>query len=198
MAPFYKNGFFGDETGFLIAFIIGISFGFWLERAGFGSSRKLAMQFYFRDLTVLKVMFTAIITAMVGLLFLSLFGWIDLSLVYINPTYLWPQILGGIILGFGFIIGGYCPGTAAVGCSTGRIDAFIYIGGIMFGMVVFGELYPLIIDFHTSGAMGRYLVSDWLNIPLGLMGLIAILMAIFMFWGGEFLEKKFSKEEVSK
>ena len=107
MAPFYKNGFFGDEVGFLIAFIIGISFGFWLERAGFGYSRKLAMQFYFRDMTVLKVMFTAILTTMVGLLLFSLFGWIDLSLVYINPTYLWPQILGGLILGFGFIIGGY-------------------------------------------------------------------------------------------
>ena len=68
----------------------------------------------------------------------------------------------------------------------------------MFGMVVFGELYPAIGDFHISGAMGRYLVSDWLNISLGLMGLIAILMAVFMFWGGEFLEKKFSTKEVSK
>ena len=107
MAPFFRFGYFGEETGFLIAFIIGISFGFWLERAGFGSSRKLAMQFYFKDLAVLKVMFTAIITAMTGLLFLSLFGLIDLSLVYVSPTYLWPQILGGVILGFGFIIAGY-------------------------------------------------------------------------------------------
>lgn len=107
MAPFYKYGFFGEATSFLIAFLIGIGFGFWLERAGFGYSRKLALQFYFRDMTVLKVMFTAIITGMIGLLFLSLFGVINLELIYINPTYLWPQILGGLILGFGFIIGGY-------------------------------------------------------------------------------------------
>ena len=198
MAPFYKNGFFGDETGFLIAFIIGISFGFWLERAGFGSSRKLAMQFYFRDLTVLKVMFTAIITAMVGLLIFSLFGWIDLSLLYINPTYLWPQIVGGLILGFGFIIGGYCPGTAIVGCSTGRIDGFVYIGGAMFGMLVFGEIYPLISNFHTSGSFGRYLISDWLNISMGVVGFLAILMSLFMFCGGELLEKKFSQKEVAE
>ena len=107
MAPFFKMGFFSEQISFIIAFIIGISFGFWLERAGFGSSRKLAAQFYLTDMTVLKVMFTAIITAMTGLLFFSLFGWIDLSLVYINPTYLWPQILGGLILGVGFVIGGY-------------------------------------------------------------------------------------------
>jgi len=107
MAPFYKFGYFGEPVSFLIAFAIGIGFGFWLERAGFGYSKKLALQFYFKDMTVLKVMFTAIVTGMVGLLFLSLFGWLDLSLVYINPTYLWPQIVGGIILGFGFIIGGY-------------------------------------------------------------------------------------------
>ena len=83
MAPFYKFGFFGEQTSFVIAMLIGVSFGFWLERAGFGYSRKLALQFYFRDMTVLKVMFTSIVVAMVGLLYLSLFGWIDISKVYI-------------------------------------------------------------------------------------------------------------------
>ena len=117
MAPFYKTGFFGDEVSLVIAFVIGISFGFWLERAGFGSARKLAAQFYLYDMTVLKVMFTAIITAMTGLLFFSLFGWIDLSLVYINPTFIWPQIIGGLVLGVGFVIGGYCPGTSIVAAS---------------------------------------------------------------------------------
>ena len=107
MMPYYKTGLFSEPVSFIIAFLIGIGFGFWLERAGFGHSRKLAMQFYFRDLTVLKVMFTAIITAMIGLLLFSLFGWIDLELIYVNPTFLWPQILGGVILGFGFIIAGY-------------------------------------------------------------------------------------------
>lgn len=195
MAPFYKTGLFGDQTSFLIAFIIGISFGFWLERAGFGASTKLAAQFYFKDMTVLKVMFTAIVTAMVGLLFLSLFGWIDLGLIYINPTYLWPQIVGGLILGVGFIVGGYCPGTAVVGCSTGRIDGYFYIGGVLFGMVVFGEAYPLFNSFHKSGNMGVQRISDWLNISSGLVAFLVILMALGMFWGGEWLEKKFNKGE---
>ena len=108
-APFYKFGLFGDEASFIIAFVIGIGFGFFLERAGFGSGRKLAAQFYLRDLSVLKVMFTAIITAMTGLYLLSRLGLVDLSLVYLVPTFLVPQIVGGLLLGFGFVIGGYCP-----------------------------------------------------------------------------------------
>ena len=60
----------------------------------------------------------AAITAMIGLMFFSLFGWIDLDLVYINPTYLTSAIIGGIIMGAGFIIGGYCPGTSFCGASV--------------------------------------------------------------------------------
>ena len=106
-APLYKFDFFGFGTGLVIAFIIGILFGFTLERAGFGSSRKLALQFYFRDMTVLKVMFTAIVVAMVGILFLNLADILDISRIYLNPTYLIPQVLGGVIMGAGFVIGGY-------------------------------------------------------------------------------------------
>jgi uncharacterized membrane protein YedE/YeeE len=196
MAPFYKTGFFGDEVSFVIAFVIGISFGFWLERAGFGSARKLAAQFYLYDMTVLKVMFTAIITAMTGLLFFSLFGWIDLSLVYVNPTFLWPQIIGGLILGVGFVIGGYCPGTSIVAASTGKIDGFFFIGGAIAGMFIFSEIYTWIMDFHKSGAMGTMVISDWLSISVGVVGFAIIIMALLMFWGGEWLEQKFSSREV--
>jgi hypothetical protein len=197
MAPFYKTGLFGDQVSLVIAFVIGISFGFWLERAGFGSSKKLAAQFYFTDMTVLKVMFTAILTAMIGLMFFSIFGWLDLSLLYINPTYIWPQIIGGLILGVGFVIGGYCPGTSIVASATGKIDGYFFVAGTMAGMLIFGEVYTWIESFHKSGKMGTVLLSDWLNISMGLIGFGVILMALAMFWGGEWLEKKFSKQEVS-
>jgi hypothetical protein len=157
----------------------------------------LAAQFYLSDMTVLKVMFTAIITAMIGLLFFSVFGWIDLSLIYINPTYLWPQIIGGLVLGVGFVIGGYCPGTSIVAASTGKIDGYFFIGGVMMGMFFFGELYTWIADFHKSGSMGTILISDWLNISLGFVGFLAIIMALLMFWGGEWLENKFRSREVA-
>ena len=104
MAPFYSMGYFGEQTSFLIALFIGISFGFWLERAGFGNSTKLAAQFYFTDMTVLKVMFTAIITAMLGLMYMTLFGWIDISMIYVNPTFLGAQAIGGLILGVAVVL----------------------------------------------------------------------------------------------
>ncbi|MBD3225970.1 MAG: YeeE/YedE family protein [Caldithrix sp.] len=194
MAPFYKFGFFGEQTSFILALLIGISFGFWLERAGFGNSRKLALQFYFQDMTVLKVMFTAIVTAMIGLMYLTLFGWIDISKVFINPTFLYAQAVGGIVLGIGFAIGGYCPGTAVVGASTGRIDAYLFILGALFGMVVFGETFPLFENFFYAGEMGQVRLTDIINLSTGLIGLLIILMAVGMFLGGEWLEKKFRKE----
>ncbi len=82
-APFYKFGAFGDEASPVVAFVIGIGFGFFLERAGFGSARKLVSQFYLTDLAVFKVMFTAIVTAMLGVFYLSWVGFLDLSLVYL-------------------------------------------------------------------------------------------------------------------
>lgn len=106
-APLYKYGLFSLGTSFFIAVLIGIAFGFFLERAGFSSAKKLVSQFYFRDFTVLKVMFTAIIVAMLGLLYFDMLGWIDLSKVYVTPTFLWPQLVGGLLLGFGFAVGGY-------------------------------------------------------------------------------------------
>ena len=48
-APFFKFGLFGDEASLIVAFVIGIGFGFFLERAGFGSAKKLTDQFYFRS-----------------------------------------------------------------------------------------------------------------------------------------------------
>ena len=105
MAPFFQFGFFSEETSLLFAFVIGIGFGFFLERAGFGSSTKLAAQFYGRDLTVFKVMFTAIVTALLGLFWLAWMGVLDLSRVNVLPTYFLPQLVGGFVFGVGFVMG---------------------------------------------------------------------------------------------
>lgn len=194
-APFYKYGLFGFETGLLIAFVIGILFGFTLERAGFSSSRKLALQFYFRDMTVLKVMFTAIVTAMVGILYLNLADVLDISRIYLNPTYLGAQIAGGAVMGVGFVIGGYCPGTSIVASAIGKIDGFVYIAGALFGMLVFGEVYPLIQGLTTSGFIGDATLSDWLHLRPGTVAFLVILMALGMFYGAEWLENKFREPE---
>lgn len=188
-APLYKYGFFGDEMSLVVAFGIGIAFGFFLEQAGFGNARVLASQFYFRELRVLKVMFTAIITAMVGVFLLSRFGFLDLSLVYLTPTYLAPQIVGGLILGVGFIIGGYCPGTSCVSAATGRIDGIVFLAGLVAGLIGFAEVYPMIEPFTKITAMGKVTLSELFGVSYGFLVFAVVIMAIVAFMVSEWLEK---------
>lgn len=194
--PFFKYGLFGDDVSLVIAFVIGIGFGFFLERAGFGNGRKLAAQFYFNDLTVFKVMFTAIITAMVGIYYLSVIGWMDLSLVYLNPTYIVPQTIGGLLLGFGFVIGGYCPGTSCVSAVTGKIDGMVYLLGIVVGIFIFGEIFPLVSNFYNSTPMGQITLSQLFNIPYGILVFAVVMMAIGGFAAAEWAEKKLGNKIV--
>ncbi len=195
-APFEILSDIPEGISLLIGFIIGLGFGFFLEQGGFGNSRKLAMQFYFRDLTVFKVMFTAIITAMTGLIFFNSFGWVDLRSVFVLPTYIWPGIIGGLIMGTGFIIGGYCPGTSIVGLATLKEDALFYIIGAFGGVFVFGEIYPLIADFFTSGFMGEGLtLHGILGVSAGTVGFFVILMALAGFYGAEKAEAHFGGRE---
>jgi hypothetical protein len=189
-APFFKFGLFGDNVSLVAAFVIGIGFGFFLERAGFGSATKLTAQFYLTDLSVFKVMFTAIVTAMVGLFYLAWSGFVDLSMVYLTPTFLAPQIAGGLILGVGFVVGGYCPGTSCVGAATGRYDAFIYLLGIIAGIFVFGELYPLIKSFYLATPMGQITLPALLNLPYGMIVFLVVLMAVGGFAGATWVETR--------
>jgi len=141
MAPFIPEGLVNPQLNLFFALVLGIGFGYVLEQAGFSSSRKLAGVFYGYDFVVLRVFFTAGITAMVGLLFLSFMGWLDMSLVYVNPTYLLSAVIGGVIMGFGFILGGYCPGTSIVAATVGKIDAMLFLFGSLIGMFIFGHFY---------------------------------------------------------
>ena len=192
MTPLAKYGAFGDEMGLVMAFIIGIGFGFFLERAGFGSAKKLVSQFYLDDLAVFKVMFTAIVTAMLGVTYLAWMGVLDLSLVYMTPTWLWPQIVGGLVLGVGFAIGGYCPGTSVAATATGRIDGLVYVLGLVFGTVVFAEAFPLLKGFFYSGSYGQQTLPGVLGLSYGVVVFAVVLMAIGGFAGAGWLEKRFA------
>ncbi|MDQ2177236.1 YeeE/YedE thiosulfate transporter family protein [Marinifilum sp. D714] len=195
MAPLIVNEIISPDTNLFIAFLIGIGFGFVLEGSGFSSSRKLAGMFYGYDTTVLKVFFTAAITAMVGMLFFSLFGWMDLDFVYINPTYITSAIVGGVVMGIGFIMGGFCPGTAFCAISIGKLDALAFIGGLTLGIVFFTEGYPLFEEMYKANYLGTPTMNELLDIPRGVFALGLILMAFAMFWVGEWAEKKFPREE---
>jgi hypothetical protein len=188
-APFYKLGAFGDEASLIVAFLIGIGFGFFLERAGFGSARKLVSQFYLNDLAVFKVMFTAIVTAMLGVTYLSWAGVLDLSLVYLVPTYWIAQVVGGLLLGVGFVVGGYCPGTSVVSTATGKLDGLVFLLGFAAGTLAFALSFPLVKGLYAAGDIGTKTLPQVLGIPYGILVFGVVLMAVGGFMGATWVEK---------
>jgi len=184
---------------YIVFGLIGFAFGFTLEMSGFGDSRKLAGQFYFTELTVIKVMFTAIVTAMVLLFGAVGLGILNFNQVWVNPTYLSSGILGGLIMGVGFIVGGFCPTTSLASATTGKIDGMLFMLGGFVGAFLFGETEFLFDNWYTnSGYFGRITLDQVFNLPFGVIVLLVVLMALFMFWGSEQLERIVGKKDMSK
>ncbi len=191
MAPFDLTPLAHTLAYDLIFLAIGLGFGAVLELSGFGDSRKLAAQFYLRDMTVLKVMFTAIVVAAVLVFLASAFELLDFGKVWVNPTFLAPGIVGGLIMGVGFIVGGFCPGTSLVAASTLKIDGIFFVLGVVAGVGLFGESVASFEGFFQSTAMGRFTIPDWLGLPYGVVVVGLVAMALLMFWGAELAEAYF-------
>ncbi len=186
------------ELGMVVGVLIGFGFGFTLERAGFGRAQKLVGQFYGYDLTVFKVMFGAIVTAMLGLVVLSGLGLADFRAIAeqaASSTYLWPMLVGGLVLGAGFIISGYCPGTSWVATASGKLDGLATVLGVIVGQVAYAELLsiPAVARFHASGDLGALYLWDLLKLPnkVGppVVAIAVTAMAVGCFIGAEKLEK---------
>jgi len=189
MGPFVPD-LISDQLNLVVALILGIGFGAVLEQAGFSSSRRLAGLFYGYDFTVLRVFFTAAVTAMSGTLLLAYFGWLDLDAIYVNPTWLIPAIAGGAIMGVGFIIGGYCPGTSLCAMAIGKVDGLFFVAGGILGVFGFGELFPFYEKFYESTSLGPVKVFDSLGMSQGLFAFLLIAVAVGAFAVTTIIEKK--------
>ncbi len=190
--PVFSDGSFPAALQFIPAVVIGFFFGFVLERSGFGNARILAAQFYLHNMRVFKVMFGAIVTAAVGLAITSATGLLDMSALFIPETFAWPHLVGGLLLGVGFIVSGYCPGTAIVAAASAKWDAVVTLVGVVIGSVVFGEMYGFIGEFHVSSALGVFTLPDWLGIGMPLLVAALALIAVGAFFGAELVEKFFA------
>lgn len=186
---FYGMDDLGSPQAFLAALLIGLAFGFSLEQAGFGSSRKLAGIFYFRDMTVLKVMFTAMVTGMVGLSYCMAMGWVGPDQIYFMPTVYGAQIVGGLLFGIGFAMGAWCPGTAAVGVASGKLDALLFLGGAGLGSILFNELFSVVRPLYTWGSSGVQFVWQSLGVSHPGFAFGLALVAVACFWGAEYIER---------
>jgi hypothetical protein len=189
MAPWDLVAMLGDAGAWFVYLAIGFAFGFVLESSGFGDGRKLAGQFYLTDLAVLKVMFTAIVVCMVLLFWSTALGWLDYDDVWVNPTYLWPGVLGGLIMGVGFILGGYCPGTSLVSMATLKVDGAFFVAGVATGVFLFGETVSVFADFWYSSDYGRLTLPEWLGLETGVVVFLVTCLALFMFWGATRLRR---------
>jgi uncharacterized membrane protein YedE/YeeE len=174
----------------IIAALIGVAFGWTLERAGLGSAPKLAGQFYLTDLTVFKVMFSAIVTAMLGAFWLSRLGILDLSQVYLPETFLLPQLAGGLLFGVGFVVAGLCPGTSCVAAATGRGDGVMVMLGMFGGVLVTGLAFAPLRHFYESTARGSLTLPELLRVPTGVVVCAIVAMALIAFQVAERLEKR--------
>ena len=189
-APLFELGGAGEWQSLVIAVGIGLVFGWFLERGGLGNARKLAGQFYLRDLTVLKVMFSAIVTAMLGLFWLAWAGVLDLSRVYVPETFIVPQLVGGVVFGAGFVLAGLCPGTSCVAAATGRRDGFAAAGGMLVGVFAFAEMFPMMRALYESTSRGAFTLPQALGLPHGLVVFAIVCLALAAFGVAEWLESR--------
>ncbi len=198
MAPLIPQGLINPELNLFFALLIGIGFGYVLEQAGFSSAKKLAGVFYGYDFVVLRVFFTAGITAMTGLLFFGYLGWIDMDLVFVNPTFLYSAITGGVIMGFGFVLGGYCPGTSIVAAVTGKKDAMVFLAGMLAGIFLFGHFYHDFEPLYTGHFLGNIFVYDSLGMSRAWFALLLVIVALLAFIITQMIEDKVNKTASDK
>ena len=165
----------------IVAVGIGIAFGFALERAGLGNARKLSAQFLLRDFTVVKVMFTAVVTAMLGVYWLGRLGIVDGSFLYVPDTYLGPQTAGGVLFGAGFALAGLCPGTSCVSAATGRGDGLATAAGLFAGVLVTGLSFAPLQSFYESGGLGALTLPAVFALPPGVVVFLVTAMALSVF-----------------
>jgi rhodanese-related sulfurtransferase len=195
MGPFPLNDIVGQFGTYIIFLLIGAGFGAALELSGFARSTKLTAQFYLRDMTVFKVMFSAVLVAMILVFGAVSLGLLDYDRIWVPPTYLVPGTLGGLLLGIGFIIGGFCPGTSLAGLATLKKDALFFIIGILGGIVLFGETLSYFSHFWESTYMGRFTLDELLGLPMGVTVFLVAVVGVLALWGAELIERTMRKKD---
>ena len=187
-APLVDSLAFGEATSLAIAVGIGVAFGWTLERAGLGNARKLVGQFYLTDLTVFKVMFSAVVTAMLGAFWLARLGVLDLERVYVPETWIVPQLAGGLLFGIGFALAALCPGTSCVAAATGRLDGLATVAGMLAGVWITGVFMDTLSPLYQATPRGTVTLPDAFGVSYGVVVFAVVLMALAGFRVAEWIE----------
>ena len=181
-----------NDSGVISGLVCGALFGFVLESAGFGSPCKLTAQFQLRDWSVFKVMFTAIVVAAFGLYGLRVAGLMQADAVFVPTALLVASAVGGAFVGAGFALGGYCPGTSVVALFSGRLDALVFLLGLLLGTVVFAGLYgPAIEALMAAGEVkAGDTFTEAYGIPEPLILAMLMVALVGVFYVGAWFERR--------
>jgi hypothetical protein len=193
MGPLIPNGLIPIEWNFVIAILIGIAFGYIMEATGFSSSRKLAGVFYGYDFAVLKVFFTSAVVSVIGLYYMDYLNFVDISQLYVQPTYLWAAVIGGMIMGVGFLAGGFCPGTSLCAVAIGKIDGMVFTIGLTIGIFIFSESFSVLEPFFESSNLGHITLVDSLGMSPYWIILIITVVALVAFAFSDWVRSKVKK-----
>ncbi|MGC8697465.1 MAG: DUF6691 family protein, partial [Halothiobacillus sp.] len=170
----------------------GILFGYVLEQAGFGSPCKLTAQFRLTDWSVFKVMFTAILVASLGILLLQSGNYFGSTGFFVPTTFFWATAVGAALIGAGFAVGGYCPGTSVVGFMSGRIDGLVFMLGMVLGILVFASIFnaPITQSILHTAQISAKTIPQWLGVSPWIVWGAMVVMAIAGFWLGRMMEQR--------
>jgi len=193
MGPLIPNGIIPEDWNYIIAILIGFAFGYILEASGFSSSRKLAGVFYGYDFAVLKVFFTSAVVAVIGLYYMDYLNWVDISQLFVQPTYLWAAIIGGMIMGVGFLAGGFCPGTSLCAVAIGKIDGIVFTLGLTIGIFIFSESFSALEPLFESSNLGNITLVDSLGISPYWIIFIFTIIALVAFYFSDWVRSKVKK-----
>ncbi len=193
MGPLIPNGIIPEDWNYIIAILIGFAFGYILEASGFSSSRKLAGVFYGYDFAVLKVFFTAAVVAVIGLYYMDYLNWVDITQLYVHPTFLWAAIIGGMIMGVGFLAGGFCPGTSLCAVAIGKIDGMVYTIGLMIGIFIFSESFINLEPLFESSNLGHITLVDSLGFSPYWIIFVFTIIALIAFAFSDWLRRRVKK-----
>ncbi len=196
MGPLFPQELISDPLNLFIAIFIGIGFGIGLEAGGFTNTRKLAGVFYGYDFVVLKVFFTAALTGAIGLFLMDSYGLIDINLTFYPKTFWIPTLIAGIVMGLGFILGGFCPGTSICAASTGKIDGIAFVGGVFIGIFGYAFTYEsLFQNLRSKGGLGKANIAEKLGMSNELFIFIVLIIAIIAFIVVDKIQKRVNEKK---
>ena len=167
----------------ILGLLIGIVFGFLLQKGGVTKYHIILGQLLLTDFTVVKIMLSAVITGMLGVHLLRSLGLVQL---HPKPGSVGSSVVGGLIFGVGFAVLGYCPGTIAGAVGQGAMDSLLGgVFGIILGSWLFAVAYPKIQkpvlskgDFGELTLPGLLKVNPWVVVLPAAILLTALLVII--------------------